>query len=105
MTDHDKDEQALAHWGQRLSQALQILDLEVDQKLILRLADESARSAGPSAGPISTFLVGYAAALAVSSGHVASQAAVRSAVDTALKLCQNGSAGGPDMDGWAGTAQ
>ncbi len=105
MTDHDEEDRTLAHWGQRLSQALQILDLDVDQKLILRLADESARSAGPSAGPISTFVVGYAAALAVSSGHVDSQAAVRSAVETALKLCQNGAASGPDTDGWAGTAQ
>ncbi len=105
MTDHDEEERALAHWGQRLSQALQILDLDVDQKLILRLADESARSAGPQAAPISTFVVGYAAALAVSSGHVDSQAAVRSAVDTALALCQDGTHGGPDTQGWAGTAQ
>ncbi|WP_434615883.1 DUF6457 domain-containing protein [Arthrobacter sp. A5] len=105
MTDHDDEEQALARWGHRLSQALQILDLEVDQKLILRLADESGRSVGPSAGPISTFVVGYAAALAATSGHVDPQAAVRSAADTALKLCEDGTPGGPDTEGWAGTAQ
>ncbi len=105
MTDHDEEERALTHWSQRLSQALQILDLTVDQKLIVRLADESARTAGPSAGPISAFIVGYAAALAVSSGHVDSPAAVSSAVDTALKLCEDGTAGGPDTKGWAGTAQ
>ncbi|MBG0740872.1 hypothetical protein IV500_15965 [Paeniglutamicibacter antarcticus] len=105
MTDHDEEERDVTQWGQRLSQALQILDLQVDQKLILKLADESTRSAGPSAAPISTFLVGYAAALAVSSGHVGSQAAVRSAVDTALQLCGNGKTGGPDTQGWAGTAQ
>lgn len=105
MTDHDDEERALAHWGHRLVQALQILDLNVDQKMILRLADESARSVSPSAGAISAFVVGYAAALAVTSGHVDSQAAVKSAVDTALKLCEDGTADGPDTDGWAGTAQ
>nr|WP_245356685.1 DUF6457 domain-containing protein [Paeniglutamicibacter kerguelensis] len=69
------------------------------------MAEESSRSVSPSAGPISAFYVGYAAALAATSGHIDPQKAVRSAVEKALKLCEAGNEQGPDRGGWAETAR
>ncbi len=105
MGDYDNEKRNLEHWSHRISHALQILDLEEENELILKLAEESSRSVCPSAGAISSFYVGYAAALAATSGHVDPQTAVRSAVEKALKLCTAGNEQGPDQGGWAATAQ
>ena len=99
-TDHE-----LAQWSRRLTQALQILDLDVDRQLVARLAQESARAVNPSAAPISALLVGYAAGLAVQNGEGKPNEAVQSAAQTALQLCEHGIDGGPDSAGWTTTAQ
>jgi hypothetical protein len=105
MTEHDDETRILDHWSHRLSHALHILDLQADHAPILELAAESARSVSPSAGAISTFYVGYAAALAATSGHIDAQSAVRSAVEKAMKLCEDGKEPGPGRGGWTETAQ
>lgn len=104
MTSAPDEEVALAQWSRRLTQALQILDLEVDSQAILQLAEDS-RSVSPSAGPISTFIAGFAAGQATNSG----KKDVRSAVETAMKkvhgLVEGGTQGGPDNKGWVDSAQ
>ena len=98
-------DQDLAQWSQRLIQALQILDLKVDQQLVARLAGESSRAVNGQAGPVSALLVGYAAGLAAKGGSATPQEAVQSAADVALRLCEHGTDGGPDSKGWSSTAQ
>lgn len=104
MTEYTEEEPVLDQWSRRLTQALQILDFEVDQKLVLELTEQS-RSVSPSAGAVSALIVGYAAGLAAKGGKTESSAAVRSAADVALQLCRDGAAGGPDAQGWASSAQ
>jgi hypothetical protein len=53
----------LHDWIDELCDALEI-DAEVDEGLILDLARDAARAVEKPAAPISTFLLGYAAALA-----------------------------------------
>ena len=47
MTTTD-DTRALDEWSQRLTQALQILDLKIDHALILELAARASRTASAS---------------------------------------------------------
>lgn len=104
MTDSSDEELALAQWSRRLTQALQILDLQVDTRAILQLAEES-RSVSPSAGPISTFIVGFAAGQATNSGKKDVQSAVETAVNKVRGLVDEGTKGGPDRKGWVNSAQ
>ncbi|MDO5753812.1 DUF6457 domain-containing protein [Arthrobacter sp.] len=105
MTDHNDEKRALNDWSHTLSHALQILDLDADAQLILDVAKETSRSVGPSAGPISAFYVGYAAALAATSGHVDTTTAVTNAAQKVMKLCAGVNEEGPEGGGWADTAQ
>lgn len=109
MTIGDNEAQVLDEWTHRLAQALQILDLEVDQELLLDLARKSADSVIHAAAPVTTFLVGYAAALEAGTGSAGSKAAssasIAKAADVAFKLCGDGTDGGPASRGWADTAQ
>ena len=97
--------QELSQWTGRLTQALQILDLEVDQQLVARLTDESASAVNRAAGPVTALLVGYAAGLATRSGNTTPGDAVQSAAEVALRLCEDGADGGPDSEGWSSTGQ
>jgi hypothetical protein len=113
MAVDENEAQVLDQWTQRLAQALQILDLEVDQELLLDLARKSAGSVIHAAAPVTTFLVGYAAGLAAGNGSGAgsagskaeSTAAVTQAADVAFRLCEDGHDGGPAAGGWADTGQ
>jgi hypothetical protein len=98
------DPHSLDDLSQRLAQALQILDLEVDYALLLSLAEETTRAAGPGAGPISTFLVGYAAGMTSTSGKQETADAVERAIGVARQATEKTGDGGID-DGWAHTAQ
>ncbi|WEO78584.1 DUF6457 domain-containing protein [Cryobacterium sp. SO2] len=104
MTTPADDPGRLDDLSRRLTQALQILDLDVDYPLLLGLAAETARSVGPDGGPISTFLVGYAAGMTRTSGKQAVTEAVQRAVEVATQATRNTGDGGRD-DGWAHTAQ
>ncbi len=106
----DKNEaQVLDQWTHRLAQALQILDLEVDQDVLLDLARKSADSVIHAAAPVTTFLVGYAAGIEAGAGgdgsKAASAAAIARAADVAYRLCEDGHDGGPAAKGWADTGQ
>ena len=90
--------------SRRLTQALQILDLEVDYPLLLGLAAETSRAVGPDGAPISTFLVGYAAGKSSPSGKQAAAEAVERAVGVARQATEKTGDGGVE-DGWAHTAQ
>jgi hypothetical protein len=109
MAVDENEAQVLDQWTHRLAQALQILDLEVDQELLLDLARKSAGSVIHAAAPVTTFLVGYAAGLAAGNGSAGSKAestaAVTQAADVAFRLCEHGHDGGPAAGGWADTAQ
>jgi len=100
-TDPADESRELEDWSRRLSQALQILDLTVDHRLLLELATDTSAALTPSAGAISTFLVGYAAGSAATTGSTGSSEAVRDAVRIAHQSIEPGS---PDA-GWADTAQ
>ena len=103
--DEEASDHELAKWSRRLTQALQILDLDVDRQLVARLAQESARAVNASAAPISALLGGYAAGLAAQNGEGTPNEAVQSAARTALQLCEHGVDGGPDSEGWTTTGQ
>ncbi len=105
MTDHNNEKQTLDRWSHGLTHALQILDLEADAQLILKVAEETSRSVSPTAGPVSAFYVGYAAALASTSGHINTQTAVTNATEKVMKLCEGGNEKGAQGGGWADTAQ
>jgi hypothetical protein len=101
-----QDARALVEWTERLTQALQILDLHVDHATLLELAEQSAREVVPSAGPVTTFLVGYAAGIASSSGEREVSAAIETAIQTAFAAVAHGvSEKAPASDGWSDTAQ
>lgn len=109
MTVDDDEAQILDQWSQRLAQALQILDLEVDQELLLDLARKSAGSVIHAAAPVTTFMVGYAAGLEAGTGsagpEASSTAAISKAAAVAFRLCEDGHDGGPASTGWADTGQ
>lgn len=109
MAAADDELQVLDEWSQRLAQALQLLDLEIDHELLLDLARKSADSVIHAAAPVTTFLVGYAAGLEAGTGSAGSKAssgaAIRKAADVAFQLCDQGADGGPASKGWADTAQ
>jgi hypothetical protein len=100
----EADDRALEELSQRLTQALQILDLHVDHELLLGLADDTTSAVGPGAGPISTFLVGYAAGSRSTDGKRETTAEVERAVGVARQATLKTGDGGID-DGWAHTAQ
>lgn len=109
MAVSDEEARVLDQWSNRLAQALQILDLKVDNELLLDLARRSADSIIHPAAPVTTFLVGYAAGLEAGTGSAgsreASSAAVQQAASIAFDLCDDGPDGGPASQGWADTAQ
>lgn len=117
MAVNENEAQVLDRWTQRLTQALQILDLDVDQELLLDLARKSADSVIHAAAPVTTFLVGYAAGLDAGRGtqagsadggtgnRAASSVAVNRAADVAFRLCEDAHDGGPAAKGWADTGQ
>lgn len=109
MAVDDNEAQVLDQWTRRLAQALQILDLDVDQELLLDLARKSADSVIHAAAPVTSFLVGYAAGLDAGTGSAgnreAAAASVAKAAQVAFQLCEDGANGGPASRGWADTAQ
>ena len=105
MTHSAVDEEILKQWIRRLSQALQIVDLEVDNDLVLTVANEAAQAVNPMAAPITTFMVGYAAGLAAANPAMPSRTAVARAVDVVIAVCQQSDDDNPDTTGWVNTAQ
>ncbi|WP_255770844.1 DUF6457 domain-containing protein [Pseudarthrobacter sulfonivorans] len=114
MATNDDEARILDQWTHKLTQALQILDLKLDQELILELARKSADSVTHAAAPITAFLVGYAAALEAGTGSAgsktASTASITKAADVAFSLCEDARQQGnphpePGAKGWTHSAQ
>ncbi|WP_028279198.1 DUF6457 domain-containing protein [Arthrobacter sp. H5] len=105
MTSLDDELRTLSEWSRQLTQALQILDLEVDHQRIVEVAEQTSREVSPSAGSISAFLIGYAAGTADTSGRKGADDAVQSAADVVVQVCAKGVEDGPDEKGWTKTAQ
>lgn len=109
MAVSDEEAQVLDQWSNRLAQALQILDLDVDNELLLDLARKSADSVIHPAAPVTTFLVGYAAGLEAGTGSAGTREAARASVEKAARvafhLCEDGQDSGPASKGWADTGQ
>ena len=109
-TNPDAQERALSDWSRRLTQALQILDLEVDHKMLVELGHRSEQTVGGDAGLVSAFVVGYAAGLSKTSGRKSAAEAVQKAADTAFQLAETG-LDGPESrqqseePGWKDSAQ
>ncbi|MEU9158761.1 NTP transferase domain-containing protein [Streptomyces sp. NPDC048424] len=85
------------------------IDLDVDVKTLLDLARDAAHGVARPAAPLTTFLVGYAAAQAAATGADPAQAvaeASRKAADLALRWAAEAEAGaGPDAAGGAAAEQ
>lgn len=86
MAMNDDEAQVLDQWSSRLAQALQILDLDVDHELLLDLARKSSDNVIHAAAPITTFLVGYAAALGARTGSPGDREAAAAAVAQAARV-------------------
>jgi len=102
MTESNDETRELGQWSRSLAQALQILDLEVEDQAILNLAEKASGALSPSAGTISAFLVGFAAGQGATNGKTGVEASVNSAIGVTERLLENEHWG---RDGWAGTAQ
>jgi hypothetical protein len=107
MTVHDDNAPDLDQWSRRITQALQIPDLKVDTQEILQLAQQASGAVSPGAGALTTFYVGYAAALDAAGNRAGKSPdqAVRDAAATAWRLTADGAHGGQDSVGWAATGQ
>jgi hypothetical protein len=104
MATPDDEERTLSEWSRTLSQALQILDLEVDHPRIVELAQRSAGHMSPNAGAISAFMVGYAAGSVTTDGREEASAAVEKAVATVTAVIEKNEKTNEEA-GWTGTAQ
>ena len=90
-----EEDEILRQWCRRLADALEVPDLEVDLKSLLGLAGRAAHGVLRPAAPLTTFIVGYAAGLAVASGKADADSAIRSATDVGFQLCREAAESSP----------
>jgi hypothetical protein len=85
--DREEDERRLRDWAERLAAELGMSEVPIDIDAVLGLAGRVAHTVVRPAAPLSTFLVGYAAGLAVGSqaGSVPEDE-IRARMATALLL-------------------
>jgi Domain of unknown function (DUF6457) len=91
MTD---TEEQLAPFVAELLAALEIDETPVDLNAVLGLAGVAAHSVVRPAAPVTTFIVGYAAGLAVASGQASAETAMRAASRVADEVARRH--GAPD---------
>ncbi len=84
MADRQK---LLNDWTEKLLTAFELDGTEVDIDAVLDLAAKAAHGVVRPAAPLTTFVAGYAAGLAVASGQAEEQVAMRSAMGVADALC------------------
>ncbi|OUM41157.1 DUF6457 domain-containing protein [Arthrobacter sedimenti] len=104
MATPDDEERTLSEWSRTLTQALQILDLEVDHPRIVELAERSSSLVSPHAGAISAFLVGYAAGTVTTESREETSAAVEKAANTVTTIITKDEETQHEK-GWTGSAQ
>lgn len=83
MENHDEVLQA---WLEKLLEAFEIADIEVDTHAVLNLAGVAAHSIVRPAAPLTTFVAGLAAGLAAGSGQATEAAAMKAALGMAKQL-------------------
>lgn len=89
------DRQKLLHdWTEQLLAAFEIEGTQVDIDAVLALAGKAAHGVVRPAAPLTTFVAGYAAGLAVGSGQADEQVAMRSAMAVADALSDKAAAEG-----------
>ncbi len=91
LTPEERDA-LLTHWCATLVRALETDGLRVDIDTVLALAGAAANAVVRPAAPLTTFVAGYAAGLAVGSGSATPDAATAAALETAFALCRGESA-------------
>lgn len=81
-------DEKLHQWCAQLADALELEGIEVDIKSVLGLAGRAAHTVLRPAAPLTTFLVGYAAAQMAASPDTSVVDAVARATETADRLCR-----------------
>jgi hypothetical protein len=84
MEDRDR---LLRQWSEELLQMFELEGTEVDVDAVLALAGRAAHSIVRPAAPLTTFIAGYAAGMAVGFGQADSATAMRSALEAAQSAC------------------
>ena len=79
-------DETLEEWCRSLLQAYGLEDVQVDINAILALAGVAAHSVVRPAAPLTTFIAGFAAALAAGADRTADAASIDSALATARTL-------------------
>ncbi|WP_051478872.1 DUF6457 domain-containing protein [Arthrobacter sp. H5] len=82
-----QQDQVLQEWCARLIQAFELEGTEVDVDAVLALAGRAAHSVVRPAAPLTTFIAGYAAGVAVGMGQAGSGLAMASAIEAAGAQC------------------
>ncbi|KRF03948.1 molybdopterin-guanine dinucleotide biosynthesis protein [Arthrobacter sp. Soil782] len=80
-------ERLLRQWSEKLLETFELEDIEVDVDAVLALAGQAAHSVVRPAAPLTTFIAGYAAGMAVGTGQADSGTAMRSALLAAHAAC------------------
>lgn len=83
LENHDE---LLAQWTQKLLEAFEIGDIEVDIHAVLNVAGVAAHSIVRPAAPLTTFVAGLAAGLAAGSGQAPEAKAMKAALGLAKQL-------------------
>lgn len=86
------EEEKLRRWCAQLAAALELDGVEVDLDSVLGLAGRAAHAVLRPAAPLTTFLVGYAAAQLAANPDTSVAEAVAQATDTANRLCRSAQA-------------
>lgn len=84
-----QEDEALRQWCKKIAEAAGVPDLEVDLKTVLGLAGRAAHAVMRPAAPLTTYVVGYAAGLAVGSGKANADDAFTAAADAGFQLCRD----------------
>ncbi len=89
----DERDQLLQQWCENLLAAFELEESRVDINAVLALAGKAAHAVVRPAAPLTTFVAGYAAGLAVGSGQASEEVAMRSALALATRQCDAEGAG------------
>lgn len=84
MEDRDR---LLRQWSEKLLEMFELEGTHVDVDAVLALAGQAAHSVVRPAAPLTTFIAGYAAGMAVGIGQTDSDTAMRSALQAAHSAC------------------
>jgi hypothetical protein len=85
-------DEVLSDWLHTLVQAFEISEIEIDIDEVLSLAGVAAHRVVRPAAPLTTFVAGLAAGLAVGHGQADDEAAIRKAIAIARQLAEAESA-------------